>query len=155
MITSQSYYNKMAILCIATLANVFIMWYFLIRPEGADWVSSQVLHQTSPYVVNAAENGWVKVKNPLVGYEVALPPGLTTAGARNLTFFLEDGKRRRCGIKHYYIRADKTRERATTSEELVVPLMDVELIFKLIGPAVERTNCAKYLKQIKAYIASD
>ena len=146
----------MVILCIATLFNIFIMWYFLIRPESIDWISSQVLHQTSPYVVSAADNGRVVVENPLVGYEVGLPPGFITAGARNLTFFLEKDGQKKCQIKHYYVKAGKAKQEASTAEELVIPLSGgMELIFKLIGPAEERADCIKYLKQIKAYLVSD
>jgi len=145
----KNYYNKIVILFIATFANLFLLWFFMIRPEGLDWISSQIVHQVSPYAVSETKNGLI-INNVVMGYEFSLPKGFKTAGARNLTVYLETDGRKKCEIKHYYVQANKVEKLISDDNKVVYLLNNARLIFEPIGAAEEKTLCAKYLKQIEA-----
>lgn len=136
----------MAILFIATVANIFAMWYFFIREESVDWISSQVLHQPSPYAVIGADGGEAAVENMISGYVFSLPKGFKTAGARNLTFYLEENGVKKCEIKHFYLKAGRAPNQASKAERIVLPFNGLELTYELIRGNKE--DCGQYLEQI-------
>ncbi|MDD4900926.1 MAG: hypothetical protein PHS62_02315 [Patescibacteria group bacterium] len=144
-----NYYNKIVILFIATFANIFIMWYFLVREESVDWISSQIIHQASPYAMTVAEDGKVIIDNVILGYGFVLPKGFETAGAKNLSFYIMADGGKKCEIKHYYVRADKAGGEAADTRKMIIPFRSNNLIFELTGSEADKSLCAGYLKQIK------
>ncbi|MDO8667751.1 MAG: hypothetical protein Q7K35_01480 [bacterium] len=120
----------------------------MVREESFDWISSQVVHQVSPYAVTETDK-YLIVDNVVLGYEFRMPKDFKTAGARNLSFFMEEAGGKKCEIRHYYIRADKQKTIAIEGEKIVIPFKEVKLIFELAEPKMEKTACAEYLKQIK------
>ncbi len=138
----QNYFVKIIILFLATGAGIFALWYAVIREQSADWITEQVVHQASPYVVSTADNGRVLISNVLAGYEFFLPPGFKTAGARNLTFYLEQGDIKKCEIKHYRLRPAGSK------------LAEKDLVFELVNQE-EKDVCGKYLSEIKNRIVVD
>lgn len=122
----QNYLRKFIILFIATIAAIFAIWYAMIRQESADWITGQVVHQTSPYIVANLNDGTVIIDNVVAGYEISLPKGFKTNGARNLIFYLEEGGRKKCLIRHQ-------------AKNLVFELVDDK----------EKDVCGRYLNEIK------
>lgn len=129
---SQNYFFKIFVLFVATFTGIFAIWYSLIRAESADWITSQIVHQASPYAVTTADNGEIIIGNALAGYEFKLPLGFKTNGARNLSFYLEDGGVKKCEIRHQ-------------AKNLVFELADQK----------EKNDCGKYLSEIKNSLAVD
>jgi hypothetical protein len=155
MITHESnFYNKVAILIIATIANIFIVWFFIIRPDSSNLVGAQIAHLTSPYEVNEANDGLI-VDNQLLGYEFKLPPGFTTTGARNFSFSLKDNGREECLIKHYYFDANKAKNLSSDDKKAVVILKNLKLIFELADAKAAKTVCGQYLKQVSLSVKAN
>lgn len=152
---SNNYSVKIIILFVATFIGLFAIWYALVREESVDWITSRVVRQVSPYAVAASDDGEVIIDNVVIGYYFSLPPGFKTTGARNLTFYLEEDGRKKCEIRHYYNRAGKGKSATATAEKIVIPLKEIELIFELAGAGTEKTDCARYLEQIKADLIAD
>lgn len=151
---SQNYFNKIVILFIATFANIFVIWYFMIRAESSDWISSRVAHQVSPYVITEHSSGLI-VDNVILGYEFRLPQGFKTIGARNFSFFMEEGGEIKCEIRHYYINADRAKKLSSDDKKAVILLNNAKLVFETVGTETGKTVCAKYLKQIEDSITMD
>lgn len=152
--TDQNYFNKIVILIVATLANIFVIWYFMIREESSDWISTQVAHQVSPYAITENSGGLI-IDNVILGYEFRLPPGFKTTGARNFRFFMEADGQKKCEIRHYYINAGKAQKILSDDKQVVILLSGVKLVFESVGTETEKSSCAKYLKQIEASITMD
>ena len=145
--SEQNYSAKIIVLFLATLAGIFVIWYALIREQSADWISSQIVHQASPYAVSEIGNGLI-INNVILNYEFRLPRGFKTDGARNLNFFMEEADRQKCEIRHYYLNEGKARGLAAGETRLIIPLRRQKLVFELVNQA-EKGRCEGYLKQIK------
>ncbi|MDD4271464.1 MAG: hypothetical protein PHF50_01525 [Patescibacteria group bacterium] len=143
----QNYTLKILILFLATFAGIFAIWYALMREESADWISSQIVHQASPYAITETEDGLI-IGNVIMGYSFDLPKGFKTAGAKNLSFFMEEAGVKKCEIKHYYLNADKVKRTAVANASVVIPLRDSKLIFELVNKS-EIASCGKYLTAVK------
>lgn len=152
--TEQNYFNKFAILFIITFANIFVIWYFMIREESSDWISSWVVHQVSPYAI-AEDSGGLTVNNVIMDYEFSLPKGFKTTGARNFRFFMEEDGQKKCEIRHYYVSADKAKELSSDAGKVVIPFNNTKLVFELVGTETEKNFCAKYLQQIEDSIITN
>ena len=126
----------------------------MIREESADWISSQVVHQVSPYAIAENSSGLI-IDNVIMGYEFKLPQGFKTIGARNFSFFMEEEGQKKCEIRHYYINADKAKKLSSDDKKIVVSLDNTKLVFELVGTKTEKDFCAKYLKQIEASITTE
>lgn len=150
----QNYFNKIVILFIATFANIFVIWYFMIREESSDWISSQVVHQVSPYIIDEDGDGLI-IDNVILDYEFRLPPGFKTIGARNFSFFMEADGQKKCEIRHYYINAGRAKKLSSSDGRTVILLNSVKLVFELVGTEEEKSSCAKYLEQIEASLITD
>jgi|GEM_PF-1635355 len=148
MMQEQSYFNKIVILFIFTFINIFIIWFFMIREESSDWISEQVIHQVSPYVITD-DNGGLTVDNVIIGYEFRLPLGFNTVGARNLSFSLEKDGQKLCEIKHYYVNVNKAKKLESDSEKSVILFNNTKLVFELAGKNTEKDLCSKYLASIE------
>jgi len=144
----ENYTFKFIILFLATFAGVFAIWFALIREESADWVSSLVAHQVSPYAVTEADGG-VIINNVVMGYEFSLPKGFKTLGARNLSFYLEAAGEKKCEVRHYYLKSEQVSENET---KIVLSAKRGKLVFELVD-ASEIKNCGKYLMGIKNSLA--
>lgn len=151
--TEQNYFNKIVILFIATFANIFVVWYFMIRAESSDWISSLVVHQVSPYAVTE-DGGGLIINNVIMGYEFKLPQGFKTIGARNFSFFMEEDGQKKCEIRHYHVNADKAKQLLSDDKKAVVLLNDAKLVFELADQG-ETNDCLKYLSQIEANLTTD
>jgi len=125
--SGQNYFKKIAVLFLATFAGIFAVWYGLVKQESVDWLVGQVAHQVSPYAVSETYDGAI-ITNVVAGYAFTLPPGFKTTGARNLSFYLEDGGGKKCEIRH---KADGS-----------------NLVFELVNEN-EAAVCKKYLERIK------
>ncbi|KKS34201.1 MAG: hypothetical protein UU95_C0016G0033 [Parcubacteria group bacterium GW2011_GWC2_42_12] len=150
----SNYFNKIAILFIATFANIFVIWYFMIREESSNWISSQVVHQISPYIIDEDSDGLV-IDNVILDYEFRLPPGFKTIGARNFSFFMEEDGQKKCEIRHYYINASRAKKLSSDDGKTVILLNSAKLVFELVGTKEEKNFCAKYLEQIEASLITD
>ena len=145
--SDKNYYNKIAILFIASFANIFVLWYFIVREESFDWADAQVSHLTSPYAVSE-NSGGVTVSNIIMNYDFKLPAGFKTVGARNFNFFLEEGGGKKCEIKHYYLNADRVKELSSDDKREVILWNNMKLIFELVK-AEEKKVCGKYLREME------
>lgn len=152
--SDKNYFNKIVILFIATFANIFVIWYFMIREEGVDWISARAVHQVSPYAISEDSDGLI-IANVIMNYEFRLPQGFKTIGARNFSFFMEEAEQKKCEIRHYYINADKAKGLSSNNETAVILLNNVKLVFEAVGTKTEKDSCAKYLKQIEDTIVTD
>jgi len=123
--SGQNYFKKIAVLFLATFAGIFAVWYGLVKQESVDWLVGQVAHQVSPYAVSETYDGAI-ITNVVAGYAFTLPPGFKTTGARNLSFYLEDGGGKKCEIRH----------------------QAKDLVFELVNKD-ETASCRKYLDRIK------
>ena len=148
----QSYFFKFFVLFSSTILIIFTVWYFLVREESVDWVSSHVIHQSSPYAVTTTDDGKVIVDNVVLGYGFSLPAGFKTSGARNFSFFLEEDDQKLCAIRHYYLEMSRG---SSTATKLVVPIKTGQLVFELAESAGEKADCAVYLKQIESSLITD
>lgn len=124
---AKNYFLKMIILFAATFAGLFAVWYALIRQESVDWLVGQVAHQVSPYAISEIDAGLI-ITNVVAGYEFKLPQGFKTLGARNLSFYLEDGGGKKCEIRHKSAGGN--------------------LFFELVNEK-ETNICRRYLEQIR------
>lgn len=152
--TDQRYFIKFLALFLFTFANIFVIWSFLIREESSDWISSQVVHQVSPYAITELDSGTI-INNVIMGYEFKLPQGFKTLGARNLSFFMEEAGQIKCEIRHYYINADRAKKLSSDGGKVVILLSSAKLVFESVGTETEKSFCAKYLKQIEDSIIAD
>lgn len=152
--SDKNYFNKIVILFIATFANIFILWYFVIRGESSDWISAQVMHQVSPYAI-FEDSGGLIVSNVIMDYEFKLPQGFKTIGARNFSFFMEEAGQKKCEIKHYYVNADRAKNLLSDDKKVVILLNNVKLVFAVVGTETEKEFCAKYLKQIEESLTTN
>ncbi len=149
----KKYTAKIFVLIATTCFSIFIIWYALIRQESVDWLSSQISHQVSPYIITEDENGFF-VENTLLNYGFNLPEGFKTNGAKNLTLFIEDGDQKKCEIKHFYFNNDKAKNLVNSEINLIITAQDKKLVFELVN-ANEQNTCKKYLSQInKSFIAN-
>ncbi|MFA6306670.1 MAG: hypothetical protein WCV70_01775 [Patescibacteria group bacterium] len=130
----QNYTVKFLILFLATGAGIFAIWYALMRDESVDWLSSQIAHQVSPYVIAETADGLL-ISNVLMGYGFDLPEGFKTIGAKNISFYMEEAGEKKCEIKHYI----KKTGGKINIDNLVFELVDKE----------EKNICRKYLLDIK------
>ncbi len=149
----KNYTVKFLILFLATFAAVFAIWYTLMREESVNWLSSQIVHQISPYVIAETEDDLI-VSNPLMGYDFSLPKGFKTNGAKNISFFMEEGGVKKCQIKHYYLNANKANNLEAQETRLIIPLLQKKLVFDLVNKS-EINDCGKYLLEIKNNIVVD
>lgn len=129
----NNYFTKILALMLATAAGIFAIWFALIRQDSADWITSQVVHQASPYAVSEDGDGLI-ISNVVAGYEFKAPVGFKSAGARNLSFYLENGGQKKCEIRHY-VKKPK------------VKLEKENLVFELTNQ--EEIGCEKYLLTIR------
>ena len=143
----KNYFAKIIVLFLATLTGIFAIWYALIREESADWISSQIVHQASPYAVSEINSGLI-ISNVILNYEFRLPRGFKTSGARNLDFFMEEVGLKKCEIRHYYLNEARARGLTAGETRLIIPLRRQKLVFELVNQA-EKGRCGGYLKQIK------
>lgn len=150
----QKYFYKFLTLFLFTFANIFVIWSFVIREESSDWISAQVVHQVSPYVVDEIDSGII-INNAIMGYEFQLPKGFKTVGAKNLSFFMEEVGQKKCEIRHYYINANRAKKLSSDGGKIVYLLSSVKLVFELVGTETEKNFCAKYLDQIEASIITE
>ncbi len=146
----QNYFSKIIILFLATGAGIFAIWFALIREDSADWLTSQVVHQVSPYAVSETDEGLI-ISNVVAGYEFSLPNNFKTLGARNLSFYLEEAGEKKCEIKHYYV---KTANVAENEAKVVLPSKGGKLVFELVNKT-EESVCGKYLMVIKNNLVID
>ena len=125
--SGQNYFRKIAVLFLATFAGIFAIWYGLVRQESVDWLVGQVAHQVSPYAVSETYDGAI-ITNVVASYAFTLPPGFKTTGARDLSFYLEDGGGKKCEIRHKSAGGN--------------------LFFELVNEK-ETNICRRYLEQIR------
>ena len=144
---------KISILFLATFAGIFAIWYALIREESADWLSSQITHQASPYAVTETEEGLI-VSNVLIGYSFDLSNGFKTNGAKNLVLFKEEADVKKCEIKHSYLNTARANGLVDNETRLIIPLRQQKLIFELVNKN-EINDCGRYLEQIKRNLVSN
>jgi hypothetical protein len=126
----------------------------MIREESSDWISTQVVHQVSPYVVSE-NSGRLSVENVVLGYHFNLPRGFRTVGARKFILFLEKENEQECAIKHYNLAAEKAKTIVSDGQREVVLFNNSKLIFESIGTSVEKDICSKYLKDISQSVLFD
>jgi len=143
----KNYTVKFLILFLATFAGIFAIWYVLMREESVDWLSSQIVHQVSPYAITETEDGLI-ISNALMGYGFGLPKGFKTNGAKNISFFMEEAGVKKCKIKHFYLNANKASGLAAQETRLIIPLSRQKLVFELVNKG-ETNDCGKYLQEIK------
>lgn len=149
----QNYTLKFIFLFLATFAGIFAIWFVLMREESVDWLSSQIIHQVSPYAITDTEDGLI-VSNVLLGYGFDLPKGFKTNGAKNLILFKEEADIKKCEIKHFYLNIGKTNGLAENEARLIMPLRQQKLVFELMNES-EIKDCGKYLVRIKSSFAVD
>ncbi len=131
--SGSNYFLKITVLFLATGAGIFAIWYALIREDSAVWLTSQVVHQASPYAVTETDDGLI-IGNVVAGYEFSLPRGFKSLGARNLTFYLGAAGEKTCEIRHYVKKSGGK-------------LKAENLIFELVDK--NENGCEKYLSVIK------
>lgn len=149
----KNYTIKIFILFLTTCISIFGIWHVLMRHESVDWLSSQIAHQISPYIMAETENGFI-IKNVLLGYSFNLPEDFITQGSRNLVLFINEAGQKKCEIKHFYINNNEVNDLATNETKLVIPLNDKKLIFELINKT-ERDACKGYLDEINKSVISN
>ncbi|MFA5359711.1 MAG: hypothetical protein WC349_02010 [Patescibacteria group bacterium] len=149
----KKYTIKFFILLLTTCISIFGIWYALMRHESVDWLSSQIAHQISPYVMVETENGFT-VRNMLFGYNFNLPENFKTNGSKNLVLFIDEAGQKKCEIKHFYVNGNKANDLVADETRLIIPLNDKKLIFELINKT-EKDACAKYLEEIKKSVVSN
>jgi len=149
--SDQNNFIKFLVLFVFTSANIFMVWSFMIREEGPDWLNSQVAHQVSPYTITETDRGAI-INNIVMGYEFKLPAGFKTTGARNFSFFLEEDGKKKCEIRHY-LSADRVKKISSGDGKVVILFNNAELVFELVVAETEKAFCAEYLKQIEDSLA--
>ncbi|MFH0956043.1 MAG: hypothetical protein V1801_02415 [Candidatus Falkowbacteria bacterium] len=149
----KNYTLKILILFLATSAGIFAIWYALMRDESVDWLSSQIVHQASPYVMTETEDG-LFVSNVLLGYGFNLPEDFKTTGSKNLSFFMEEAGEKKCEIKHSVVTEDTANKFMPSNSRAVISLRELKFIFELANTA-EQDVCGKYLEEIKNIVFSD
>lgn len=143
----QNYTLKFIILFLATFAGILAIWYSMIRQESADWITSQVVHQVSPYAVTATGQSLI-VSNVVAGYEFVLPGNFQTSGARNLILWREQDGRQFCLIKHYYIKPASAARIADNEYGFIKSAGSGQLVFELVNQA-EKDACQEELEAMK------
>jgi len=143
----KNYTIKILILFLATLVSIFAIWYVLMREESVDWLSSQISHQLSPYVMAENENGFF-IDNTLLGYGFNLPEGFKTNGAKNLVLFMGEADKKKCEIKHFSLDTNKANGLMTDETKFIIPSDRKKLVFELVNKN-EINDCEKYLMEIK------
>jgi len=144
----KHYLLKIFILVFTTGAGVFVIWWAAIRPEGADWISGQVVHEASPFAISEIADGTL-VSNVIAGYELTVPVGLKVFGSKNL-IFLSKNAAINCQIELW----SKTAPKQRTEQAKEVSWQGNKLLFSVISDADSQASCEKYFEQIKRSFSS-
>ncbi|MBI4779201.1 hypothetical protein HY797_01975 [Candidatus Falkowbacteria bacterium] len=143
----KNYTLKIVLLFLATGAGIFAIWYALMREESVDWLSSQISHQASPYAITVTENDLI-ISNVISGYEFILPNKFKTLGSKNLVLFIEEAGKKKCAIRHYYLKSGEALE---NQAKVVLSAKYGKLVFESADKN-QTNDCGKYLLEIKKNI---
>jgi len=139
----KHYLLKMFILLFSTSVGIFAIWWAAIRPEGADWISGQIVHDVSPFAISEETDGTI-VSNVIIGYEFIVPTGLKESGSKNLVF-MSDKDSLDCQIKHW----SKAVPQNESGEKNMIDWQGKNLYFTITTNQNSRTVCYQYFEQIK------
>ncbi len=137
------YLTKIFILLFATAVGVFVIWWSMIREEGADWISGQIVHEASPFAITRTDEGTI-VSNVISGYEFTVPAELKVSGSKNLIFVV-DASEINCQIKH----SVKIMKGQKPGEEKEINWRGKKLNFIVISDPTSQASCEKYFEQIR------
>ena len=179
----QHYLLKIAILILATLVAELAIWWSMIRPDGVDWLSSQIIHQPYPYAISQLDNGQIAVTNVIKGFTIILPADFQVIESKQPSFYLGQTSQPTCLIKselaslgqHQNLASLKNQDSnlvETQIDEVAVLKKewqkDQELIFELYfsqNQSLIKYNlridssqvkeCQKYLEKIKQSLSFD
>ena len=140
------YFIKIFVLLLSTMVGVFVIWWSMIREEGADWVSGQIVHEVSPFAITRTDDGTI-VSNVVSGYEFTVPVGLKVVGSKNLTFISESSTIN-CQIK-YPAKIVKQQKQQEEQEEKEIVFKGEKFSFTIMSDQASQTSCLKYFERIK------
>jgi len=137
------YFIKIFVLLLSTAVGVLVIWWSMIREEGADWISGQIVHEVSPFAITRTDDGTI-VSNVVSGYEFTVPVELKVLGSKNLTFISESSAVN-CQIK-YPIKMVKQQKQ---EEEKEIVFKGEKFSFTIMSDQASQISCLKYFERIK------